>query len=51
MVKGDLKCMLIGRDIEIYSDLAKLVKKLDPTSRFKQVDLKKSAIIATLKEN
>jgi len=50
MVKDDLKCMLIGRDIDIYTDLARLVRKLDSTSRFKQVDLKKSAITAILKK-
>jgi len=50
MLKDDLKCVLIGRDIKIYNDLAKLVRKNDPTSRFKQVDLTRSAIISTLKK-
>lgn len=50
MLKDELKCVLIGRDIKIYRDLARLVKKIDPTSRFKQVDLKESAIVSALKK-
>ncbi len=50
MLKDDLKCVLIGRDIKIYTDLAKLVREIDATSRFKQVDLTQSAITATLKK-
>jgi len=50
MLKDDLKCVLIGRDIKIYHDLAKLVRKIDTTSRFKQVDLTQAAITATLKK-
>jgi len=50
MSKDDLKCVLIGREVEIYRDLAKLVRKIDPTSRFKQVDLKESLIVDTLKK-
>ena len=49
MLKDDLKCVLIGRDVKIYRDLARLVRKIDPTSRFKQVDLKESLIVNTLK--
>lgn len=50
MLKDDLKCVLIGRDVKIYPDLARLVRKIDPNSRFKQVDLKESAIVDTLKK-
>ncbi len=50
MLKDDLKCVLIGRDIKIYRDLARLVKKIDPASKFKQVDLKENAIVNTLKK-
>ena len=49
MLKDDLKCVLIGRDVKIYRDLARLVRKIDPTSKFKQVELKESAIVNTLK--
>ena len=50
MLKDDLKCVLIGRDIKIYADLAILVREIDATSRFKQVDLTQSAITAILKK-
>ena len=49
MLKDDLKCVLIGRDVKIYRDLARLVRKIDPSSKFKQVELKESAIVNTLK--
>lgn len=50
MLKDDLKCVLIGRELKIYRDLAKLVRKIDPSSRFKQVELKERAIVDTLKK-
>ena len=50
MLKDDLKCVLIGRNIKTYSDLARLVRKIDATSRFKQVDVSKSAIKSILKK-
>ncbi len=50
MLKDDLKCVLIGRNVNIYSELARLVKKIDATSRFKQVDASKSAIKSILKK-
>ena len=50
MLIDDLKCVLIGRDIKIYTDLARLVREIDATSRFKQVNLKQSEITATLKK-
>lgn len=50
MLKDDLKCVLIGRDIKIYRDLARLVKKIDPSSKFKQVEIKESAIVNALKK-
>ena len=50
MLKDDLKCVLIGRNINIYSDLARLVRSIDATSRFKLVDVSKSVIKSTLKK-
>jgi len=50
MSKDDLKCVLIGRDVEIYSELATLVRKVDVTSRFKQVSANPSEIVSILKQ-
>ena len=50
MQKDDLKCVLIGRNVKIYNDLARLVRKIDSTSRFKQVEPTKSDIVTTLKK-
>ena len=50
MLKDDLKCVLIGRDIKIYTDLVRLVRAVDATSRFKQVDQTQNAIKAILKK-
>lgn len=50
MLKDDIKCLLIGRNVKIYNDLARLVKKIDQTSRFKQVGLTQAEIVSTLKK-
>ncbi|MGK0271578.1 MAG: PAS domain-containing protein [Cocleimonas sp.] len=50
MLKDDLKCVLIGRNIDIYNDLVTLVKRIDATSRFKQVDVSELAIKDSLKK-
>lgn len=50
MTKDDLKCVLIGRDVRIYSELATLVRKVDVTSRFKQVSADPSEIVSILKK-
>lgn len=50
MLKDDLKCVLIGRDIKIYKDLARLVKSIDRSSRFKQVENTPSALNSILKK-
>lgn len=50
MLKDDLKCLLLGRNIPIYKDLANIVRGIDSNSRFKQVELSKSSIKAILKK-
>lgn len=50
MKKDDLQSVLVGRNVDIYNDLAKLVRKLDANSRFRQVDLTEESIVATLKK-
>lgn len=50
MLKDDLKCVLLGLNVKVYNDLARLVRKIDATSRFKQVDLTQTAIVSTLKK-
>ncbi|MEH6457907.1 MAG: PAS domain-containing protein, partial [Cocleimonas sp.] len=49
MLKDELKCVLIGLNIKIYNDLARLVKSIDNSARFKQVENTPSALTATLK--
>ena len=50
MIRDDLKCVLLGLNVKVYKDLAKLVRNVDRTSRFKQVELTKTAIVSTLKK-
>jgi len=50
MRKDAIKCVLIGRRISIYHDLARLIRKVEPASRFKQVEVTRSAIINTLRK-
>jgi len=50
MLKDDLKCVLLGHNVEIYSELATLVRKVDVTSRFKKISTNPSEIVSILKK-